>query len=186
MGGAFIIPYDSENHMTSVKDWSGRMTAITYDLNGRLATITRPNGTSRTISYDSAGETTNILELMASGNAIAWFRYNWNVAAEAQWEFAAPLPHVTTLPTRTITYDDDNELKTVDGHTVTLDNDGNLLSGPLTNDTFTSYVYDARNRLVSAGGVTNVYDAANYRIGQLYGANSVLYIINPTKLCRKP
>jgi len=82
-----------------------------------------------------------------------------------------------------MTYDADNELKTVDGYNVAMDNDGNLLSGPLTNDTFAAYSYDARNRLSNVGGVTNYYDAANNRIGQAYGTNSVEYVINPnTKL----
>jgi RHS repeat-associated protein len=54
-----------------------------------------------------------------------------------------------------------------------------MAAGPLTNDTFATYTYDARNRLTSAGGVTNIYDAANNRIGQFYGTNSTVYIVNP-------
>jgi RHS repeat-associated protein len=171
--------YDSQNHLTKVTDWSGRVTSMTYDLNGRLTGINRPNGTSRTIAYDAAGEATNVFEQTASGTPIAWFRYNWNPATEMGWEFAAPLPHVTSLPTRQMLYDPDNQLQTVDTYSVSLDADGNLLSGPLTNDTFATYTYDARNRLTSAAGVTNVYDAANNRIGQFYGTNSVVYIVNP-------
>jgi len=67
----------------------------------------------------------------------------------------------------------------VDGMTVTEDYNGNLTSGPLTNDTFATYHFDARNRLLNVGGVTNVYDAMNNRIGQTYGTNFVAYIINP-------
>src|ERR1700690_214299 len=78
-----------------------------------------------------------------------------------------------------MTYDADNRLASVDGNNVTIDSDGNLTSGPLTNDTFIAYSYDARNRLLNAGGVTNVYDAANDRIGQLYGTNSVICVVNP-------
>jgi hypothetical protein len=40
-------------------------------------------------------------------------------------------------------------------------------------------VYDARNRLLNAGGVTNAYDAMNNRVGQTFGTNSVAYVINP-------
>ncbi|MGH7988880.1 MAG: DUF6531 domain-containing protein, partial [Limisphaerales bacterium] len=171
--------YDNGNHLTQVKDWSGRITTMTYDLAGRLTTITRPNGTERVISYDSAGEATNILEETAAGFPIALFRLNWNAADEMQWEFAAPLPHTNAPPARTMTYNDDNELATVDSMDVTMDSDGNLTDGPLTNDDFAGYTYDARNRLLSAGGVTNIYDAANNRIGQLYGTNSVVYVVNP-------
>ena len=107
--------FDSLNHLTNVTDWAGRKTTIVYDLDGRVTSITRPNGSYRTIGYDAAGQVTNILEQMANSLPIAWFRFNWNAAAEMQWEFAAPLPHTNTLPTRTMTYDDDNRLVTVNG-----------------------------------------------------------------------
>jgi RHS repeat-associated protein len=181
--------YDSENHMTSVTDWSGRVTTMTYDLNGRLTSVTRPNGTSRTINYDNAGEVTNVLEQMANGLPIALMRYNWDQAARMSLDFIAPLPHTNAPPLRNMTYDADNELATFQGPTmgsaesVTVDADGNLLSGPLTNDTFSTYTYDARNRLQNVGGVTNIYDAMNNRVGQIYGTNSIEYVINPnTKL----
>ena len=177
--------YDSNNHMTNVTDWAQRKTSIAYDLAGRLTTITRPNGTYRTIGYDAAGQVTNIWEQMANGLPIAWFRHNWNANATMQWEFAAPLPHAATVPTRNMTYDDDNRLATFQGPTmgsaqnVTVDNDGNLTYGPLTNDTFVTYRYDARNRLLDAGGVTNAYDAMNNRVGQIYGTNVTAYVSNP-------
>jgi RHS repeat-associated protein len=170
---------DSHNQVIGVKDWTGRQTIIARDLNEHVTSITRPNGTKRLIGYDPAEQATNILEETAIGFPIALFRLNWNNAAEAQWEFAAPLPHTNAPPSRTMTYDDDNELATVDGNSVTLDSDGNLTSGPLTNDTFASYVFDARNRLLNAGGVTNAYDAMNNRIGQTYGTNSVAYVVDP-------
>jgi RHS repeat-associated protein len=178
-GRNVFYSYDSNNHMTGVVDWSGRTTAIGYDLAGRITTITRPNGTYRTIAYDAAGQTTNILEQTAVGFPIALFRFNWNNAAEIQWEFAAPLPHTNAPPTRTMTYDDDNRLATFNGTGVTVDLDGNLTSAPLTNSTFAAYIYDARNRLLNAGGVTNAYDPAGNRVGITYGTNSVAYVVNP-------
>ena len=172
--------FDNDNHLIQVKDWAGRITSFQYDLTGRLTKITRPNGTFRTLSYDSAGELTNIWEQMANGLPIAWLRHNWNPNSTMNWEFAAPLPHTNSLPTRNMTYNDDNELSTVDGSPVTEDNDGNLTYGPLTNDNnFVSFAFDARNRLLNAGGVTNIYDAMNNRIGQTYGTNSVAYMVNP-------
>jgi len=171
--------YDNDNHMTQVKDWSGRITTMNYDLAGRLTTLTRPNGTYRTLGYDSIGELTNILEQMGNSLPIAWLRHYWNSNATMQWEFTAPLPHTNAPASRTMTYDDDNRLKTVDGLSVNVDRDGNLISGPLTNDNFASYTFDIRNRLLNAGGVTNIYDAMNNRICQTYGTNSVAYVVNP-------
>jgi RHS repeat-associated protein len=171
--------YDSNNHLTNVMDWSGRTTSLTYDLDGHLTGIYRPNGTYRTIHYDSAGEATNILEQMANGLPIALMRYHWDLAARMSLDFVAPLPHTNSPPTRNMTYDADNELATVDSSPVSMDYDGNLLSGPLTNDTFATYQYDARNRLTNAAGVADFYDAANNRIAQTYGTNSIEYVINP-------
>jgi RHS repeat-associated protein len=175
--------YDSLNRMTNVTDWAGRKSAMTYDLNSHITGITRPNGSYRTISYDAAGQATNIYEQMSNSLPIAIFKYNWTNSGNMAWEFAAPLPHTATVPTRTMTYDDDNRLASVDGNNVTVDLDGNLTSGPLTNDTFAAYTYDARNRLLNAGGVTNAYDAINNRIGQTYGTNTTIFVVNPnTKL----
>ena len=170
--------FDSNNHMTNVTDWAGRKTAIAYDLAGHVTGVTRPNGTQRAISYDAAGQPTNILETMAIGFPIAWFKFNWDSAARAQWEFAAPPPHVTTVATRTMTYDDDNKLKTFNGQNIGSDLDGNLTNAPLTTSTFTNYAYDARNRLLSAAGATNAYDPAGNRVGITYGTNSVRYVVN--------
>ena len=104
---------------------------------------------------------------------------NWNAAVEVKTEFVAPLPRSNSAPTRTMTYDADNELATFNGLNVTVDANGTLLNGPLTNDTFASYTYDERNRLLNAGGVTNTYDAMNNRLGQTVGTNAISYVINP-------
>ena len=38
---------------------------------------------------------------------------------------------------------------------------------------------DARNRLLSVGGVTNAYDMSGNRVGLVYGTNSSVFVINP-------
>jgi len=47
----------------------------------------------REINYDTAGQTTNIVEKTTTGFPIAFFKLNFNDAARVEWEFAAPLPH---------------------------------------------------------------------------------------------
>lgn len=171
--------YDGLNHLTNVTDWSGRVTTTTYDLAGRVTGITRPNGTQRVITYDAAGQTTSILEKLSNGGTINLFKLGWDSAARMATEYSAPLPHAAGVPARTMTFDDDNRLTGVDGNTVVNDVDGNMTSGPLTNDTISAYVYDARNRLLNAGGVTNAYDPSGNRVGITYGTNSAAYVINP-------
>ncbi|MEI6197041.1 MAG: hypothetical protein WCS42_22225, partial [Verrucomicrobiota bacterium] len=171
--------YDSLNRMTNVTDWSGRRTGIAYDLNSHLTSLVRPNGSYRTVGYDAAGQATNILEQMGNSLPIAIFKLNWTNSGSMAWEFAAPLPHAASIPTRNMDYDDDNRLATVNGSAVTNDLDGNLIYAPLTSGVFTNYAYDPRNRLLNAGGVTNAYDAINNRIGITSGTNSTVLVVNP-------
>ena len=171
--------YDSLNRLTNVTDWSQRKTVITYDLAGRITGLVRPNGTYQTDNYDAAGEVTNILDQMANTLPIAWFKFNWTNNGSLGWEFSAPLPHVSTAPTRTMTYDDDNQMLTVNNQAVNADANGNLTNAPLPNGNFASLTFDARNRLLITGGVTNTYDALNNRIGQKSGTNSSVFVVNP-------
>jgi RHS repeat-associated protein len=176
--------YDGLNHLRTVTDWANHQTTFGYDLAGHLTSIARPNGTYRTINYDAAGEATNILEQMSNTLPIALFGLNWNSNSTAQWEFAAPLPHSNSLPTRIMTYNDDNSLKTVNSQNVTNDLNGNMTYGPLTtNGVFTTCTYDARNRLTSAGGLGYGYDPAGSRVSVTNGSAVTQYVINPnTKL----
>ena len=76
------------------------------------------------MNYDAAGELTNIMEKTAGNLPIAFFTTTWNNAGEIQWEFTGPLPHANGVATRTMTYDDDNRLATVNGSSVTMDLEG--------------------------------------------------------------
>ena len=100
--------FDSLNRLTNVTDWANRQTTITYDLASRLRSITRPNGTVRQINYDVDGETTNIVELTATGFPIAFYTLGWANSGRVAWEFAAPVPLATAPPSRTMTFNDDN------------------------------------------------------------------------------
>ncbi len=171
--------YDSLNRVTNVTDWANRQTTFEYDLANRVRTVTRPNNTVRTIDYDAAGQTTNIWEQTAGGTPIARFKFNWNNAARIGWEFTAPLPHAYTPPARTMTFDDDNRLATFNGLNVTNDLDGNLTYGPLTNSSFFTCTYDARNRLLDVDGLTYGYDPAGNRVAITNGANVTRLVVNP-------
>ncbi len=155
-GKTVTYAYDSLNRVTNVTDWENRKTALEYDLASRVKKITRPNGTVREINYDAAGQTTNIVERTAGGAPINFFKLKWNAAARMESEFVAPLPHAHTPPARTMTFDDDNRLATFNGANVTNDLDGNLIWGPLPDNSFAAHDYDARNRLTRAGGRANI------------------------------
>jgi RHS repeat-associated protein len=175
--------YDSLNRLLTVTDWANRQTTFTYDLMGRLTTVSRPNGTVRTINYDAVGQATNIVEKSSWNYPIAFFAFNFDSAGRTKWDFLAPLPHTNSPPSRTMTYNTDDRLITVNGTQVFSDGNGNMTNAPLPSGVFTNYQYDARNRLLNAGGVTNVYDALDDRIGQTSATGSTTYVVNPnTKL----
>ena len=176
---AVSYAYDALNRLTTVTDWASRQTTLEYDLNSRLTKVTRPNGTVREINYDPAGQTSNIVERAANLSPIAFFRLHWTTAGRVDWEFAAPLPHSNAPPTRNMTYDDDNRIATFASTNVTHDDDGNMTYGPSTNGVFQTYVYDARNRLLSMGGWTNGYDALDNRTSLANSTNITRCVINP-------
>jgi RHS repeat-associated protein len=171
--------YDSNNHLTNMMDWAGRQTTYAYDLAGRLTGIIRPNNTLRSMGYDDAGQLTNVVERQTSQYPIAFYTLHYDLAGRSDWEFKGPLPHPFTPATRNMTYDADDRLATFNGTNVTVDADGNLTFGPLTNSTFGSYTYDARNELTGAGGVTYGYDPAGNRTFLTNGLAVTSFVINP-------
>jgi RHS repeat-associated protein len=171
--------YDSNNRLTNVTDWSGRQTVIAYDLAGHLTGISRPNNTIRSLSYDNDGELTNIVEQTTTKFPISFYTISYNPAGRIQWEFKGPPPHTNTVPTRTMTYDNDNRLATFNSTSVTIDAAGNLTYGPGTNSTFGTYSYDSRNRLTSAQGVAYAYDPANNRTFITNGSAVSVFVTEP-------
>ncbi len=172
-GGAPVsYAYDSHNRLTNVLDWTSKQTRLEYDLGGRLTKITRPNGTVRQMDYDAAGQLTNIVEKLGNGTPIAAFKLQWDGAGRITNEFRAPLPHSWSAPTRTQVFDNDNRVTSFNSTTLTNDADGNLTWGPIRNGAayaYTNFTYDARNRLVQGGAVSNVFDPAGNRISTRAG-----------------
>jgi RHS repeat-associated protein len=97
-------------------------------------------------------------------------------------EFAAPVPAPFTEATEGVSYDADNRISVFNGHNVVYDDDGNMTSGPLMNDTPVGCGYDARNRLTSAGGLTYGYDSEGNRTGITQSGQTTSFVIDPTGL----
>jgi RHS repeat-associated protein len=171
--------YDSNNRLTNVTDWTGRQTVIGYDLAGHATSVTRPNNTVRVMSYDNDGELTNIVEQTTTKFPICFYTLNYSLAGRVQWEFKGPLPHSNAPPSRTMAYDDDNRLTTFNSTSVSVDNDGRLTYGPGTNNTFGTYIYDARNELIGAGGLGYGYDPAGNRTSLTNGSAVSTFVLNP-------
>jgi len=147
--------------------------------------VRRPNGTVRVLTYDAAGQVTRIEEKDANGALIVRHDLGYNSAGQIDYEFVAPLTKPWSEPARSATYDLDNRLASVNGVAVAHDADGNLTRGPLLDNQWADYTYDARNRLrgVSAGGampaVTYEYDAGGHRTALVAGGRTYRFVVNP-------
>jgi RHS repeat-associated protein len=83
-----------------------------------------------------------------------------------------------------MTFDDDNRLATFSGSAVTNDLDGNMVWGPLTNNTFASYAFNARNALLATAlsgnqQISYAYDPAGNRTALTNGADVTRFVTDP-------
>jgi len=175
----YSLDYNAHNQLIKITDWNSRETDYSYDLKGRLTSISRPNGTVRTMQYDAADQVTRIEERKSDGTLILLFSFEYDQAGRITEEFAGPLPKEYTPETYTATYDADNCIATFNGNPIFHDSDGNMTVGPLLDDTLKTYSYDARNRLKSVGGVTYAYDAEGNRISSTNASGTTSYAIDP-------
>ncbi|MEW6574484.1 MAG: RHS repeat-associated core domain-containing protein [Bacillota bacterium] len=170
--------YYADNRLKTVTDWAYRVTTYEYYPNGLLWRTIRPNSTVQTLEYDAAGQLTRLRDVDGSGSVIAQYDYtyrdNGNIAAEQSSVEEIALD----MPDTVMTYTYENRIATYNGQPVEYDADGNMTVGPL-NGVMAAYTYDARNRLVSTGDLSYIYDAENNRIGVIEGVYRTDYVINP-------
>lgn len=100
-----------------------RTTTYVWNSDGRLASVTHPNGTVRTISYDAAGRPSGI-----SDAGIVWGigYYASDEIATPDVTPAVPPQRLAVVPAAQMTFDAANRLATFNGQAVTHD-DGNSL-----------------------------------------------------------
>lgn len=172
--------YNSRNLLATVTDWNGRVTTYTYDRLGRHTGTIRPNGTANQIAHDPAGQITSIRET-SGGKLISYLRYHHDVAGQIERRFRAPFIHSGWQhPAFTATCDDDNRLATVNGQSVIHDDDGNLTYGPIRQDAgHINLVYNSRNQLIHAGGISYTYDAEGRRRTITGTAGTTRDVIDP-------
>ncbi len=175
--------YNAANLLSSVTDWAGRVTLYAYDANNRLKQTTRPNGSIQTRVYDVANQLKQIKDVAADGTIIVQYDLAYDAVGNIKSETAIPPQTAPDLSEQTpMTYGLDNQLKTYDGKAVDFDDDGNMIKVPVTGHPVTDLIFDSRNRLTQAGGITNRYDAENYRIATTDASGETRYTINPAEL----
>ncbi|MDQ8205894.1 RHS repeat-associated core domain-containing protein [Coraliomargarita sp. SDUM461003] len=157
---------------------SPRITQLYWHADGRLDRLVRPNGTERQIQYDAAGRPQIVEEFSAAGQLIALYKNNYFPSDELEWIYQLPQSQSSAAPSvvNSMTYNEDNQLATFEGQSVTHDADGNMTYGPLPDGTFATYDYDTRNRLESADGISYSYDPEGERKALSGNGSSVSYV----------
>jgi RHS repeat-associated protein len=171
--------YDVASRLTQVAQGSLAV-GLGYDNANRRTSLTYPNGTSTSYTYDVASRLTNINHIGPSG-IIEALIYQYDAAGN-RTSLTRSNGTASLLPNAvaSATYDAANEQTAFAGATLTYDNNGNL-----TSDGTNTYVWDARNRLISISGGTTAnfsYDAFGRRISKSLsgGVTQFLYDGNDT------
>lgn len=161
--------YDAAGRVTSKSgpnspsDSTSRVTSYTYDNADRQVSVTGPDGSNTTMTYDANG---NLLTRTDDNSHTTTYTYD---NADQQTSKTDPLGHQWIY-----TYDPvGNKTKMVDGN-------GNATTGVSTDGT-TNYSYDSVNRLTgidysdSTPDVTYAYDLAGNKTTMTDGAGTVGY-----------
>ncbi len=178
-GRAVAYEYDLGGRLVLVTDWAGRRTTFTYDAADRLTRTSRPNGTQQQRRYDSAGQLVELTDKKSDGSLLVSFAITYDKTGQVSSIVRTPAVAAVIPPLSTMGFDAANQLTTFDGQPASSDADSNLTSGPL-GAGVTSFAYDARQRLTSAGADTlYFYDCEDRRIEQKISGAAVRYVNNP-------
>ena len=191
-GGKMVhYTYNANHQLETVTDWNNRGTVFTYDDAGRLTRIDRPNGTAQIATYDDADRLDLLQEVGPGGAVIATFDqayFDDNKLQSTTPTRHSPSVVAPTPPTLAATFDEDNRLATWSGtNTAQFDADGNMTFGPLGKPALGNlmpagsvHTYDARNRLIAAGGITYSYDSEGRRTGMTDANGLTRYVNDPS------
>jgi RHS repeat-associated protein len=171
--------FNKASQLTSIIQ-GGASVSFGYDAAGRRTSLTLPNSIVATYSYDGASQLTGIV-YQGGALAAANLGYTYDLAGR-RTSMSGTLAS-TQLPAAvsSAVYNADNQLAQWGSTAMTYDLNGNML-----NDDLNGYVWDARNRLVSANnnGATFAYDSLGRRIGKNVLSANTNYLydgVNPVQ-----
>ena len=176
-GGEIVrYAYYPTGRLKTVTDWNNKTTNYEYDGNGKLTKTTRPDGSVETREYDAAGRLTKQTDINGD-KVINSFTYDYDTAGNIiSLDSETTAEDTVKLESASMEYDKANKLIKFNGEDVVYDACGNMTYGPL-NGVMTTFTYDCRNRLISAGNTTYAYDAENNRISVKVGNTETKYVV---------
>lgn len=155
--------YDIVGQKTSESRIAGgeltQTSTYTYDAASRLGTVTLPNGTLRTYSFDPDSNRTEIAEAVNGGpsQTIASYSYDPSQTPGLDQLASAAAGGLTT----TLAYTADGQVANKGSQALTWDGRGRI-SGGSSNGTTVTYTYDALGRLLSRTSVGGVSTTTRY------------------------
>lgn len=155
-----------------------------YDSHGRLSKIIRPDKTTETRTYDIAGNLLKQTDVASDGKVLQENLYVYNEFGEITEKVTYKEGNIYRQSTAAMTYNSANRLISWNNQSVSYDEKGNMLQGPV-NGTVQELEYDARNRLVKAGDVTYEYDAENNRIATIQSGEKTEYLYDTSAALSK-
>ena len=179
--------YDSHGRLYQVIDkldsaTTPRTTTYLWYPDGRLASVTRPNGTVRTITYDTAGRPQTTTEKKGTNTLLSWTLGYWP-SDEIRTLDSTPAPpkkRLKEVPEGLMTFDNANRVTSYNGQTIQNDADGNSQQTPLPGGSLASLSYDSRNRLTAANDFTYTYNAENHRTALTAPGESTSFLTDPS------
>jgi RHS repeat-associated protein len=178
--------YDNASRLTSIVQGASTV-SFGYDSDGRRTSMTLPNGVVATLSYDAASQLTQMV-YQGGSQGTQNLIYTYDLAGRRVGVSGSLASTQLPAAVSAASYNANNQLTQWGSTPMTYDANGSALS-----DGMNTYVWDARNRLVSAdnNAATFAYDPLGRRVSKkiqstttnfLYdGANAVQeYGTNPT------
>jgi RHS repeat-associated protein len=163
--------FDNASRLTSIVQGASGV-SFAYDSDGRRTSLTLPNGVVANYSYDAASQLTGIVY---AGGALggANLEYSYDLAGRRVSVSGSLASTQLPAPVSSAVYNANNQLTQWGSTAMTYDADGNTLS-----DGTNTYVWDARNRLVSAdnNGAVFSYDPLGRRVAKTILSTSTNFL----------
>jgi len=172
--------YDNASHLTAIAQ-SASNVGFTYDSDGRRSSLTLPNGVVATYSYDAASQITGI-NYQGGALGAANLTYSYDLTGRRIGVGGSLASTQLPATVSSAVYNANNELTQWGSTAMNYDANGNTV-----NDGMNSYVWDARNRLVSAdnNGATFTYDPLGRRVGKQILSASTDYLYEGANLVQE-
>ncbi|GAF84076.1 unnamed protein product, partial [marine sediment metagenome] len=172
-GGITTYEYDQVNRLLSITDPSSNVTTYEYDNAGRRTKLTNQNSVNTTYTYDAANRLLNLTNTKSNEDVISSYSY--------QYDNVGNKLNMTEVDGNITCYEYDAMDRLInvaypDGSTTqyTYDGVGNRLT-QVVDGVPTSYIYDADNRLLSAGTTNYSYDNNGNLVTKTNASNTTTY-----------